>query len=84
MTDTAAKRPRRQQTQNGVVLTERNEGILPCHAKSRRVVRLPDGRTGRLIHVAPYGHNCRIQLPSGAYVTARTHQIALISEADVA
>lgn len=67
---------RRDQT--GTELTPNREGITPAHAKARRAVRMADGRTGRLVHVAPYGVMAKLLLPGGSYVTARTETLELL------
>jgi hypothetical protein len=65
--------------------------ITAGHAKYRHPVRLPDGRTGRLLYVpAPRGRRrrtrqrpgamARVTLPSGAVVGAPVDLLVLVDE----
>lgn len=64
----------------GRELVERTEGIRPKHAKAKAVVRLPDGRTGRVIWVAPYGRSAKVRLPSGAVIQSHADVLELTGE----
>ena len=65
---------------DGTELRQRRDGILPSHAKARRLVRLPDGRTARLVHVAPYGTTAKVRLAAGAFLNAHTDTLELLDD----
>lgn len=60
--------------------TQRRTGITPTHAKARALVRLPDGRTARLIHVNPYGKGAKVRTQSGAYLHTTVDVLELVDE----
>ena len=66
--------------QGATELRERRTGITPKHAKARAIVRLPDGRTARLIHVAPYGRSAKVRTESGAFLHTTVDQLTLVEE----
>lgn len=55
--------------------------IVVTDAQQRALVRLPDGRTARLVSLTGRGRatkpRARVQLPSGAYLTVPTERLVL-------
>ena len=55
--------------------------IVVTDAQQRALVRLPDGRTARLVSLTGRGRatkpTARVQLPSGAYLTVPTERLVL-------
>lgn len=60
--------------------TRRTVGVQPKHARLRRIVLLPDGRTARLQWVAKYGTHGRVVLPSGVRLNIDATQVTLVEE----
>lgn len=56
-----------------------------AHAASRALVRLPDGRTARLVRIPLGGSHhrggakARVQLPGGAYLSVRTSELEVVT-----
>lgn len=69
---------------DGTELRHRRDGILPTHAKARRLVRLPDGRTARLVHCAPYGNVGKVRLSSGAFLNVHVDTLQLLDDEEAA
>lgn len=70
------------QYDRGVKRPKRKTGAQPADAKNRRPVRLPDGRTARLVYVNPYTDIAKVQLPGGGYLTTSVEQLTVLDEPD--